>query len=97
MRRRARRNPIGLPLAPKPDLPLPPGTQAVRIGATGGHTHIWHPDKEVPICESGLGRSGGDQTYYASNARFATCYRCVKLGSMNLAAGRPVWKGPRDK
>lgn len=83
---RARRNPIGLP--------LPPSTTLVRAGA-GHHTHILNPKTGHTLCESGLGRAGGQQELFVSNARQATCYRCVKLAQMNLAAGREPWESPR--
>lgn len=83
---RARQNPIGLP--------LPPSATLVRVGA-GGHTHILNPQTGWHLCESGLGRSGGHQQLYRSNATQATCYRCVKLAQMNMAAGRQPWEGPR--
>lgn len=83
---RARRNPIGLV--------LPPGTQLVRVG-NGEHTHVFNPKTGHTLCESGLGRAGGQQRLFQANARQATCYRCVKLAKMNLAAGREPWEGPR--
>lgn len=85
---RARQNPLGLP--------LPPKTEVVKAGAYGEHTHIWHPHKHVPICKSGFGRAKGNQSYSPSDAKFVTCYRCAKLGNMNLAAGRQVWEGPEE-
>jgi hypothetical protein len=83
--RRARRNPIGLPT---------PTAQLVRVGA-GLHTHIYNPATGHTLCESGLGRSGGEQQLFKSEAGQATCYRCTKLGSMNMSAGRDPWCGPR--
>ena len=88
---RARRNPIGLP--------APEGTTLVRVGKYGKQTHIYHPVKHIAICKSGAGRAKGGQELYEVDPRkehgFVTCYRCAKLGELNLAAGRYIWKGPR--
>jgi hypothetical protein len=81
----ARRNPIGLP--------LPPEAILVRVGS-GAHSHIYSPMTGHTLCESGLGRSGGQQELFHSEASHATCYRCVKLARMNTAAGRAPWQGP---
>jgi hypothetical protein len=92
---RARRNPIGLP--------APLGAQVVRVGS-GEHTHVYNGKGGV-LCNSGKGagrvgkygdRRGGEQTIYATDAHFVTCYRCQKLAQMNLEAGRDAWQGPQD-
>jgi hypothetical protein len=88
---RARRNPIGLHL---------PGIQLVRVGA-GEHTHVLDPVEGVHICRKGrnAGRQGPSDrpsVLYPSSAQYVTCYRCVKLATMNIDAGRVPWQGPRD-
>lgn len=93
--RYARRNPIGSP--------VPKDTIVVRVGI-GVHTHIFHPEDEIVICNSGknagrVGESGEDnrgkeQNIYKSNANMVTCYRCQKLMRLNLAENRRAWEGP---
>lgn len=83
---RARRNPIGLPVAED--------VRLVRVGE-GYHTHILNETTGWHLCESGLGRAKGNQTLHPSNATQATCYRCVKLATMNVRAGRNPWRGPK--
>lgn len=79
-----RKNPWGLPV----------GT-VVRLG-DGKHTHILHPHTGDTLCRSGSGRAKEKQAITNAGGEQATCYRCAKLGSMNLEAGRKVWQGPRD-
>ena len=94
-RRTARRNPIGMP--------APRGSAVVQIGEHGKHTHLFDPTTGGVICNSGKNagrvgkhgdRRGKPQEVFASNAKFITCYRCQKLAQINIAAGRPAWKGP---
>jgi hypothetical protein len=72
---------------------------------SGAHTHLLHPEEKKIICESGknagkMNEDGTDnrgqkpQKLYKSDASFVTCYRCQKLATMNMEAGRPPWKGP---
>lgn len=82
---RARQNPLGISTSPE--------TRLVRVGA-GEHSHILNPDTGQTLCESGFGRSGRSQQLYKSDATQATCYRCAKLATMNLEAGRAPWQGP---
>lgn len=69
----ARRNPIGLP-APK-------GAVLVRAG-DGEHTHALDPQTGVHLCRSGI-KHGKVPTLHKTNARFVTCYRCIKRLSEN--------------
>jgi len=71
---RARRNPIGLPASA--------GTVVVRAG-TGEHTHALR--NGGLLC--GSGRS---PDLYESDAKFITCYRCIKLLEMNAAKANPM-------
>lgn len=71
---RARRNPIGLPASA--------GTVVVRAG-TGEHTHA--------LRYGGLLCGSGDSPdLYESDAKFITCYRCIKLLEMNAAKANPM-------
>lgn len=83
--RRARKNPVGTPLGGVlADLTL------VRVGS-GSMTHVLHPVQLVPLC-----RSGRRRQLYKTQAGYLNCYRCEKLVTMNLEAGREPWQGPRD-
>jgi hypothetical protein len=87
---RARRNPIGLPAPPE---------HVVRLGE-GAHTHFYRSDPMRPPTLCGSGAHLADplegQAVYRTAANYVTCYRCVKLGEMNKAAGRQPWDpGPR--
>ena len=94
---KARKNPLGRYF---------PGVIPVVVG-NGEYVHIYHPNKQFHICKSGknAGRppvEGPDQRsertiqYYRSNAKFITCWRCLKLASINIAEGREPWRGSRD-
>jgi len=63
----------------------------VRIGG-GEHSHILNPETGRVICASGKGRAKKPQKLYKSARRYATCYRCCKLASMNVEAGRLPWQ-----
>jgi len=78
---KARSNPIGMK--------KPPGVTAVRIGE-GKMVHCYSPDLGT-LCESGKGRALVPQDLYSSGAKFINCYRCAKLMTMNLEAGRKAW------
>ena len=70
----------------------------MRVGKYGKQTHIYHPVKHIAICRSGASRAEEGQDFYEVDPRkehgFVTCYRCEKLGELNLHFGRPIWKGP---
>ena len=94
---KARKNPIGRTY---------PGAITVVVGQ-GEYVHLFHPDHKRHICNSGknAGRAPAkgedlrDQRqpiYYATKARFVTCWRCIKLASMNLAEGRQAWQSRND-
>lgn len=71
----------------------------VRIG-NGQQTHLWNPETQHAICGSGTnaGRytlegeraASKPQTFYRSDAQYVTCWRCMKLGEMNLKMGKPA-------
>lgn len=83
----ARENPIGLRVS---------DAQVVRVGK-GMHTHLLDPARGAHLCRSGFnaGKRGGSGTapvYRATpRATVVTCYRCIKLAEINLAAGRKAW------
>ncbi len=76
---RARRNPMG---APKP-----PGVTAVRLGG-GDLVHCLNPKTRHTLCRSGAGRARSVQPLYKTGAKYINCYRCAKLMTMNVEAGR---------
>ncbi len=92
---KARKNPLGIYL---------PGVIPVIVGQ-GKFVHIYHPTEHVHLCRSGKNagkppasgapdlRGTREQIYYRSQAKNITCWRCCKLGYMNLREGRPAWKG----
>ena len=93
---RSRRNPIGQPVNAR----AWGGKGAlVRIGGEGKLTHVYVPPTERKkahtLCRSGSGASRGGQEFYSSNANYITCYRCAKLATMNLQAGRAPWDAGR--
>lgn len=100
---KARLNPLGLPLdgrtpgkagrPPPPAPPLPGSTKVVTVGA-GLHTHIYNPNTRMVLCKSASGRAKEAQPLYLSQARNVTCYRCAKLATMNIEAGRKPHEGP---
>ena len=82
---RARRNPIGLAV----------NSQLVKVGK-GEHTHIYNPKKGTALCQSGKnagkkGGSGAKPALFQTSARYATCYRCIKLAELNMRQGREPW------
>ena len=99
MKKKARKNPLGLPLdgttpgkAGRPPFrPVPAGSCQVVVTKEGLLTHILNPATGGLLCASGTGRAGGKQQLFVSDARNITCYRCGKLASMNRAAGRKAW------
>lgn len=91
-----RRNPIGHR--------VDESVVVVRVGQ-GLHTHIYNPNTQAVLCNSGKNAGnvtqdgednrGKQQTLYRSNSRFVTCYRCQKLAHVNEQESRPLWQGPR--
>lgn len=45
-------------------------------------------DPSKVLCRSGAGRAKSGQVLTVTGAKHATCYRCAKLGALNMAAGR---------
>lgn len=96
---RAKRNPIGRLFADT--IPVVIGNRTL--------VHIYHPKDQIHICLSGknAGRpptSGKDRRgekefeYYRSNAKYITCWRCIKLGVLNESEGRRAWdRGKRGR
>lgn len=94
---KARKNPLGRYF---------PGVIPVVVG-NGEYVHIYHPTKNFHICKSGKNagkppvngnsdtRTQREVIYYRSNAKYITCWRCLKLASINLAEGREAWRGSR--
>lgn len=92
---KARKNPIGTP-APK-------GITLVQVGPYGKLVHVYDPQGDIHLCRSGKNagrvgehgdRRGGPQALFRTKSKFITCYRCQKLATLNMDAGRPAWKGP---
>lgn len=94
---KARKNPLGRYF---------PDVIPVVVG-NGDYVHIYHPVKNFHICKSGKNAgkapiNGPDLRqerliqYYESKARFITCWRCLKLASINMAEGREPWRSSRD-
>jgi len=99
---KARLNPLGLPVSA--------GAPLVLVGPHGERTHLYSAKTGDVICKSGknAGRyaSGANhqtvlaarrekgRKFYPSDATEVTCYRCAKLASINIAAGRKPWVGP---
>jgi hypothetical protein len=75
----ARQNPIGIA--------KPKGVVAVHLGR-GKLVHCFNPATKGTLCRSGAKRSRNKQPLFKSNAKFVNCYRCAKLMTMNMEAGR---------
>lgn len=85
---KARKNPLGIAF---------PGATTVRVGV-GEHVHLYDPIRGLHLCRSGrnAGRKGGSGVIpkvYKTDGAKVTCYRCIKLGKLNQAAGRKPWQG----
>ena len=78
---RAKRNPYG---------GLFPGVVVVRVG-NGERTHILGADG-THLCRSGINAgapgSRSKPLVFRSKGKFVDCYRCTKLGTINVKAGR---------
>jgi len=74
----ARQNPSGMK--------IPQGVRAVKIGR-GRLVHCYSPKKGV-LCGSGEFVSKHTQPLFETKAKHINCYRCEKLMTMNLQAGR---------
>lgn len=86
--RDARPNPLGL---------RAPGARVVRVGS-GKHTHFFDPNRGAHLCRSGFnagrgGPSGAEpELREAPRATVVTCYRCIKIATINKEAGRKPWE-----
>lgn len=96
---KARKNPLGRTF---------PGATTVVVG-NGEYVHLFHPEHKRHICNSGKNagkapanpnaddlRAQRQPVYYATKARYVTCWRCLKLASMNLDEGRRAWESRQD-